>query len=411
MLAAIRSAWALFLGMGLIMLGNGLQGTLLTLRASLEGFSTATVGTVMTGYFVGFLAGSMVTPKIVVNVGHIRVFAALGSLASTAVLVHLLFVDPFTWFLMRFVTGFCFAGLYVVAESWLNDRATNETRGQLLSFYMIVMFVGIASGQLLLNVASPSGYELFIVASVLVSLALIPMLLSVAPAPQFSEPEKMSFIQLYQVSPLGVVGCVGTGIAHGAAFSMGALYGQKAGYSVAQISVFMSLITVGGILMQWPIGMLSDRFDRRRVLTYVTVSASLVALIAIPVSNVSATALLALMALFGGLSLPLYSLCIAHTNDHLEPEQMVAASASLVFVGGLGACVGPFTTGLLMANVGPLGYFWMLAAAHGGIGVFALYRMVRRAPVPLEAQYHYPNAPTESTPIASTLATHDSARS
>ena len=172
---AIRSAWALFLGIGLIMLGNGLQGSLLTLRASLEGFSTPTVGIVMTGYYVGLLAGSLIAPKVVLNVGHVRVFAALASLASTSVLIHVLFVDPVIWFLMRAVTGFSFAGLYVVAESWLNDRATNETRGQLLSCYMIVMFVGLALGQLLLNTASPRGFELFILASILVSFALIPI--------------------------------------------------------------------------------------------------------------------------------------------------------------------------------------------------------------------------------------------
>ena len=408
MTTAIRPVWALFLGIALIMLGNGLQGTLLTLRASLEGFTTSTVGIVMTGYYLGFLGGSLIAPRAVLSVGHVRVFAALASLASTSVLVHILFVDPLTWFLMRMVTGFAYAGLYVVAESWLNDRATNETRGQLLSIYMIVMFVGVASGQLLLNVASPQGFELFIIASVLVSIALIPILISASPTPRFSEPTKMSFTRLYEVSPLGVFGCIGTGIAHSATFSMGALYGQKMGYSVAQISLFMGLITLGGIVLQWPIGWLSDRFDRRKVLTYVTLIAAAVALAAIAVAQVSTTGLLVLMGLFGGLSLPMYSLCIAHTNDHLEPTQMVSASASLVFIGGLGACAGPFSASLLMSGLGPEGLFWTLAGAHGAIGMFALYRMSRRDPVPLEEQYHYPNAPARTTPIASTLATQES---
>lgn len=404
---AIRSAWALFLGIALIMLGNGLQGTLLTLRASLEGFTTTTVGIVMTGYYLGFLGGSLVTPKIVLGVGHVRVFAALASLASTSVLVHILFVDPITWFAMRVVTGFAYAGLYVVAESWLNDRATNETRGQLLSIYMIVMFVGVASGQLLLNLASPGGFELFIVASVLVSVALIPILLSVSPAPQLSEPVKMGFKRLYQVSPLGVVGCIGTGMAHSATFAMGALYGRKMGYSVAEISLFMGLITLGGILLQWPIGRLSDRFDRRKVLTYVTLIAAGLAVAALPIGETSTVGLLVLVTVFGGLSLPMYSLCIAHTNDHLEPTQMVSASASLVFIGGVGACAGPFSASVLMSMMGPQGLFLTLAGAHGAIGVFALYRMLRRAPVPLEEQYHYPNAPARTTPIASTLATQE----
>ena len=406
--SAIRSAWALFLGIALIMLGNGLQGSLLTLRASLEGFSTTTVGVVMTGYYVGFLAGSLIAPKIVLTVGHVRVFAALASLASTSVLIHILLVDPIMWFLMRTVTGFAYAGLYVVAESWLNDRATNETRGKLLSFYMIVMFVGLASGQLLLNLASPNGFQLFIVASALVSIALIPILISASPAPQFTEPAKMGFKRLYQVSPLGVIGCVGVGIAHSAIFSMGALYGQTLGFSVAKISLFMGLITVGGILLQWPIGWLSDRFDRRKVLTYVTILAAIAAFSAILLGEVSTVWLMVLVAIFGGLSLPMYSLCIAHTNDHLEPSQMVSASASLVFIGGLGACAGPFTAAILMSVVGPQGMFWTLVAAHGGVGLFALYRMSRRAPVPLEEQYYYPTAPARTAPIASTMATQES---
>ena len=411
MTAAIRSAWALFLGIALIMLGNGLQGSLLTLRAGLEGFTTPTVGVVMTGYYLGFLTGSLLAPRVVLSVGHVRVFAALASLASTSVLIHVLLVEPLTWFLMRLVSGFAYAGLYVVAESWLNDRATNETRGRLLSIYMIVMFAGVAGGQLMLNVASPHGFELFILASVLVSIALIPLLISASPAPEFREPAKMGFKQLYRVSPLGVFGCVGTGAAHSAAFSMGALYGQKMGYSVAQISMFMGLITIGGILLQWPLGWLSDRFDRRKVLTQVTILATLVAALAIPVAEISTGALLALMALFGGLSLPMYSLCLAHTNDHLEPAQMVAASASLVFTGGVGACAGPFTAAMLMAMVGPQGLFWTLVGAHGAIGVFALYRMSRRAPVPLEEQRHYANAPARTTVVASTMVSEESTAS
>ena len=188
---------------------------------------------------------------------------------------------------------------------------------------------------------------------------------------------------------------------------MGALYGQKMGYSVAEISLFMGLITLGGILLQWPIGRLSDRFDRRKVLTYVTLIAAGRAVAALPIGATSTVGLLVLVTVFGRLSLPMYSLCIAHTNDHLEPTQMVSASASLVFIGGVGACAGPFSASVLMSMMGPQGLFLILAGAHGAIGVFALYRMLRRAPVPLEEQYHYPNAPARTTPIASTLATQE----
>ena len=217
----------------------------------------------------------------------------------------------------------------------------------------------------------------------------------------------MGFVRLYQVSPLGVCGCIGVGAAHSAIFSMGALYGQKMGFSVAQISLFMGLITIGGILLQWPVGWLSDKFDRRKVLTYITLLAAVVAFAASLVGEVSSVALLVLITIFGGLSLPMYSLCIAHTNDHLEPSQMVSASASLVFIGGVGACAGPFAAATLMSTFGPQGLFWTLTAAHAGVGLFALYRMSRRAPVPIGEQYHYPAAPARAAPLASSLATHE----
>ncbi len=221
MRTTIVASWALFLGIAMIMLGNGLQGSLLGLRATVEGFATATTGFVMSAYYVGFLLGSSLTPKLVKRVGHIRVFTALASMASAAVLLHAVFTTPAAWTAMRIVTGFSYAGLYVVAESWLNDRATNETRGQLLSVYMVIMVGGMGSGQLLLNVADPAGFELFILVSVLVSAALVPIALTAFAAPDFAAPSHVGVKQLYEISPLGVFGAFGTGIAHGAAFGMG----------------------------------------------------------------------------------------------------------------------------------------------------------------------------------------------
>lgn len=404
MYTALRSTWALFLGIGLIMLGNGLQGSLLSLRAALEGFPTATTGAIMTGYYLGFLAGSTLTPRILRNVGHVRVFAALASLASSSVLLHAVFIDATTWFAMRLVTGFSYAGLYIVAESWLNDRATNETRGQLLSLYMVIMLGGLAAGQLLLNAASPQSFELFVLISVLVSLALVPISLTATQAPPFAAPATLSLRRLYAISPLGLVGVFGTGLAHGALLAMGAVYGQQRGLSVAQISVFMSLLVFGGMCLQWPIGWLSDRFDRRRVLTGVTLAAAGAALAAVYAADLSQAALLVLAALIGGLSLPMYSLCLAHTNDHLEPEQMVSASSSLVLVGGIGACLGPFSAAAAMSLAGAHGFFWTLAAAHGAIGAFALYRMTRREAVPLEAQRHYVAVPSRATFVATSMS-------
>ena len=386
MVQVIISTWALLLGMGLMMLGNGLQGSLLGIRAVSEGFGTTVTGLVMSSYFIGILAGSTLAPKIVKNVGHVRVFSALASLASAAILVHIAAVEPLTWSAMRFVTGFAYAGLYVVAESWLNDRATNETRGQLLSVYMVVMFSGLALGQLLLNAADPSGHFLFLLTSVMISLAMVPIALTAGPAPAFKTSSKISIRQLYRLSPLGVMGAMATGMAHGVLFGMGAVYGDRIGLSVAEISLFMGIAVAGGIVFQWPIGRLSDRFDRRRVITVVTLLAAIFALLAAPVAGYSQVLLLTLAFLFGGMTLPMYSLCMAHTNDYLEPSQMVQAGGTLVLVSGIGASFGPSVSAAVMDAVSPHAFFVFLGVIHAAIGIFAVYRMSQRAAKPLEEQ-------------------------
>jgi len=405
----VVSSWALFLGLAFIMLGNGLQGSLLGVRATIEGFPTTVTGIVMSAYFAGFLAGSTMVPRLVRRVGHIRVFAALASLASVAVLVHAVFVNPAGWGAMRLVTGFSFAGLYIVAESWLNDRATNETRGQLLSFYMVVMLAGMGAGQFLLNLADPASFELFVLISVLVSLALIPILLTAAPAPEFQTPSAVSLRQLYLISPLGVVGTFGTGAAQGGLIGMGAVFATEAGLSIAEISIFMAAMLFGGMLLQWPIGRISDRFDRRRVLTVVTFLAAICAFATTVVVGPFAEilpvwVLYSLIGVFGGLNMPMYSLTLAHTNDYLEPNQMVAASGSLVLVGGIGASFGPITLAGLMTVLGPDGFFWGLGLIHAAIGLFALYRMSRRDSIPLEEQGTFVAVPPRASPVAAYLS-------
>jgi MFS family permease len=397
MLAAIKSAWALFVGLGMLMLGNGLQNSLLGIRAGQENFTTEATGLIMAFYYIGLLAGAFVTPKVVAKVGHVRVFAALASTASTAALLHAVFVDPWAWGAMRAVTGFCYAGLYIVAESWLNDRATNETRGTLLSVYMVVVLGGLAASQFLLNLADINSFVLFVLASALVSMALVPISVSANPMPDFTAPEPLGLRALYHTSPLGLVGALGTGMANAAIYSMSAVYAGTAGLPVSQIAIFVSASILGGMAFQWPIGRLSDKLDRRRVLTAVTFAAALAALAAGAVAGGEPTALYAMMFLLGGMSLPMYSLCIAHTNDYLTPKQMVSASGALMMVGGAGAVFGPIAVSLLMREMGPGGFFACVSAVHAAIGVFALYRMTRRAALPLEEQ-------GASVPVASTVA-------
>ena len=404
MFAAIASAWALLLGVALIMLGNGLHGTLLGVRATLEGFGTGTTGLVLTGYFAGFMAGSWIVPRLLAQVGHVRVFAALASFASGAALLHTLFVSPLSWGLFRLVTGFSIAGLYVVAESWLNDAATNKTRGQLLSVYMIILMGGMGGGQLLMNLYDPRSFELFVLVSVLISFALIPITLSAGRAPAFEAPESIGARALYRTSPLGVVGVFLIGIAHGALFAMGPVYATRIGLAVDLLSYFIAAALLGGLALQWPIGWLSDRFDRRKVIVAVAWVATGAAAGAGLGGEDSYAVLIVLTVLLGGTSLPLYSLCGAHINDHLTPRQMVAASATLVLVSGAGLTLGPSLAALAMGHTGPSGMFWSLAAAHGCVGFYGLYRMGRRDPVPLEKQRRYWPVSLRTSPIMQALA-------
>ncbi len=383
---ALKSSWALLLGFGILMLGDGLQATLLAVRADQEGYSATITGLIMSSFYLGFLFGSIMTPRIMVQVGHIRVFAALSAMASAAILVHAIFVLVPAWIALRFISGFCFAGLYVVAESWLNDRATNETRGQLLSMYMVVAYVGVGLGQLFLNLADPAGYTLFILTSVLVSVAVIPLLLSAGSAPGFEESVSISLPELFRISPLGIVGMFVIGLVTATFFAIGPVYGQRLGLDLENISFFMTAAVVGTVLLQWPIGALSDRYDRRLILTIVTFLTAAAGFVCVILSTGSINSLLLAVGVFGGLAFPLYSVCIAYTNDHLQPNQMIAASGTLVLVGGLGAVIGPILVASIMDLYGNSAFFWVMGGAHLITGLFALYRMSRRPAVPLDQQ-------------------------
>ncbi len=374
----LAATWPLLLGIGFIMTGNALQGSLLGYRAAREGFAELTMGIITCGYYVGLIAGTFLVPRIVRRVGHVRVFAALASVATAAILVHGAFVNPAVWFAMRAFTGFAYCGMYFVAESWLNDRAGNDTRGRLLSAYMIMQFGGLTIGQLLLNLDDPENFQLFALVAGLISIATIPTLLSVGPVPRFEAPVHLGLRAFFRLSPLAVLGVVAVGAAHGAFYNMGSYYAEGIGLSAFQVSLFMTLAVLGAGLFQWPLGRLSDRIDRRWVIAFASLAGGIVTAFAIPARVTSTDWLLALMFLFGGLALPLYSLLGAFANDRLAPEQMVAASSSIVLCFGLGAFFGPLLVGLAMGRLGPDSFLAYLAIIHLGLGVFTLYRMLRR---------------------------------
>ncbi len=397
MLKTLATTWPLLLGVMLLMVGNGVQGSLLGIRGNIEGFSTLQISAVMSAYFVGFLGGTTMAPEMIRRVGHVRVFAALGSLISAVLVLYPVFLDWAAWTVMRIIIGFCFSGIYVCAESWLNNTATNETRGQALSAYMIVQMIGIIAAQGLLSMGDPSGFTLFIIPSVLVSLAFMPLLLADTPAPTFGTIKRLSFVRLFEVSPLGCVGMLLTGGVFSAMFGMAAVWGTMAGLSVAQIALFVAATYAGGLVLQYPIGRLSDRMDRRQLILALAAIAAVTMLVA-TVAPLPFSALLLVAVLLGGITNPLYSLLIAHSNDYLGKEEMAAASAGLIFLNGLGAIAGPLITGWLMETFGPGGFFLFMGLLFAALAGYAAWRMARRA-APLD-----PGAFAGLSPNASSLA-------
>ncbi len=377
MLAVLRNSWALLLGMMLLMLGNGMQGSLLGIRGGQENMSTFQLSIVMSCYFLGFLFGSSMVPDMIRRVGHVRVFAALGSLISAVLVMYAVAPNWIAWSLMRVVIGFSFAGVYITAESWLNDASSNENRGQALSLYLIVQMIGIIAAQGLLNLGDPNGYILFIIPSVLVSLAFTPILLSVSKAPAFASTTPLSFRRLYNASPLGCIGMFLLGGVFSAQFGMAAVWGTQEGLTVKEISIFIAGIYLGGMVFQFPIGWLSDRIDRRKVILGVTIVGAIGLMIPV-IWDIPFWALCGVGALGGAVSNPLYSLLLAYVNDYLERTDMAAASAGLLFINGLGAISGPVITGWMMATVGPSGFFLFMAVLFAVLAVYALYRMTRR---------------------------------
>jgi len=398
----LAACWAILLGIGFMMLANGLQGTLLGVRASLEGFSTFATGIMMSGYFVGMFIGSMLAPRLVNRVGHIRVFSALASLASISILFHGVYIDVWVWWIMRVLTGIAFAGFYVVTESWLNDRASNETRGKVLSVYMVIVTGSMGAGQFLLTLARPDAIDLFILISVIISFGLIPILLTAKPAPNFETSSKMSLLELYHASPLAVIGNGFTGMAHGTIFGLGAIYANQVLADVKSIAWFMACFMIGSLVLQWPVGYLSDRIGRRGVMAGLSIVAILCCLLAPFVPKDTLWFYLVIVAL-GGAAMPMYSICIAYANDRLEPHQIVGASGSLVMVAGFGAMVGPIIIAFFMDLYDVAFYFWGIATVFAIILLFTLIRIGARAGVRLEDQSDLVAGPI-GTPIAEYLS-------
>ncbi|WP_112309410.1 MFS transporter [Pseudogemmobacter bohemicus] len=399
MLRVLYTTWPLLLGVLLLMLGNGVQGSLLGIRGTMEAFTTFQLSFVMSAYFLGFLLGSRYVPGMIQHVGHIRVFAALGSLISAVLVVYPMLIDWQAWALMRVVIGFGFAGVYITAESWLNDTATNETRGQALSAYMIVQMIGIISAQGLLAIGDPFGYDLFLIPSVLVSLAFLPLLLATYPSPKFETGQRLGFRELYRISPLGCVGIFLIGGVFSAMFGMASVWGSISLLSIGQIALFTSALYIGGLILQYPIGRLSDRIDRRKIIVWLSVVATVIMAVA-TIFPLPFPAYLVVAALLGGITYPIYGLIIAYTNDYLSKEQMAAASAGLLFINGVGSIFGPLIVGWLMGRdvMGPRGFFFFVGVLYAMLAGYAAWRMTKRATPVMTGAY------ANIAPMASAVA-------
>ncbi|SHM06024.1 Predicted arabinose efflux permease, MFS family [Paracoccus solventivorans] len=386
MLTVLRTTWPLLLGILLFMVGNGMQGTLLGVRGGIEGIPTSLMSVVMAGYFGGFVLGSLAVPPMIQRVGHVRVFAALGSLISAVLILYAAAPHWIAWAVLRLLIGFCFCGVYITAESWVNASATNETRGQAMSAYFIMQMLGLVTGQALLNVGDPAGWMLFVIPSVLVSLAFTPILLAQVQAPRFEQIKPMSLPRLYRASPLGCVGIFLVGGVFSALLGMGAVWGAVIGLDVKQISAFVAAISVGGLLAQYPIGWLSDRLDRRKLIIALSGFGAAVAAV-VAVAELGIWGYLLAAALVGGVANPVYALLIAYTNDFLDASDMAAASAGLLLVNGAGSVFGPILTGWLMTLIGPEGFWIYMAVLLAMLTAYGAWRMTQRATPSLDQNF------------------------
>ncbi len=391
MFKIFKSSWALFTGYFILTIAHGFQGNLLGVRSVIEEFNFIATGALMSGYFVGYFAGANTIPQLVGKVGHIRVFAAFASMASLSILIHAIFVNPIAWTFARIITGYSLVSIFIVMESWLNDRANNRTRGQLLSIYMFITLIGFSIGTLLLNFSSPEKYEPFILVSLMLSLALIPILLTKRKAPRFKKLGYINIRGLYKSSPLGTVSMFCTGIIHSALFSLGAVYAASLNFTLFEISLLLFLVTVSGGIIQWPIGYYSDKSDRRIIIIFSTFFASLFCFLAIFASGASLENMylatnvgidkvmfFIYVSLYAGMAIPLFTLNLAYVNDYMPKEKFVAAGGGMQIIFGMGAMIGPFLCSLIMNKFGTNGFFLHLLSFHLIIGIFGLYRITKR---------------------------------
>lgn len=377
----LSALFPILLSAGILLAGNGLQVTLVSVRANIEGFPAAQIGLLGTVYFIGFIGGCFLTAGLIRRAGHIRVFGALVALAAVSTLAMVVWIDLLVWTAARGIAGFCFAGLSMVLESWLNARAQSTDRGRILSLYRVVDLVAVLGGQFMLPAFGARGFEVFAAVAMLFCLAIIPISLSRHDNPPPPESRRLRLRHVWSISQIGCVGCVTIGLTNAAFRTIGPVYAQNVGLGVDQIAVFIGAAVLGGALSQYPLGVLSDRIDRRFVLIAATIGAAAAGVV-LALAHTSEPGLAFVGAfLFGMFAMPLYSLSVAHANDYAGPGDFVELSGGLMFCYGLGASVGPMAASLVMERFGASSFFLYTTVVHGSFVLFVLYRMTRRSAV------------------------------
>ncbi|HYW92728.1 MAG TPA: MFS transporter [Gammaproteobacteria bacterium] len=403
MVRVVLSILALFASLTLLVSGSSMLGTLLSMRLSLEHFDAAAIGVIMAFYSLGFVIGTLRAPRVIRRVGHIRAFSAFSAIACASVLLHPIYVNGSFWAVLRVITGFSVAGLMTVIESWVNTRATNETRGRLLSLYMLIFYSAAAAGQFMIGLGHPMGFALFSLVAVLMVLSAVPLSLTRAEAPLLVEVERLPLRKLYRISPSGLAGALVTGIVVSDFLALGPIYATRSGLSVSRVSIFMGVAVFGAMVLQWPAGRLADRYDRRRVLIGLTALAAVASLAAGLFGGYSDAVLFPLAAVFMGLASSMYPVSVAITNDFMETEQVVNASAGLLLSYGVGTCIGPVAGAVSMRAVGPAGLFLFSAACLVFLALLVRLQMRRYASVAVADQGEYVTMPAASTPALTEL--------
>jgi MFS family permease len=367
--AAILCSTAIFIA------GNGLLGTLIPVRAHIAGFSDLAIGVIGSAYFVGFVAGCFAGPRLLARAGHSRTFAVGAGLAAASTLIQSMFIGEIVWILMRIGFGFAAASLYMVIESWLNERASNETRGRIFAAYLTVNFASLIVGQMLFASNGPTSYTLFDLAAVFYALCLIPVGLTLLPQPGATEVPRLRPLRLYRIAPVGIVGCIAVGLGNGALWTLAPVFAQDHGLTRTWLATFMSVMTLGGAVVQLPLGRLSDRMDRRYVIAGICGASAVLGVLLYVFAGGGRSVLLVLIGLFGITALPFYGLSVAHTNDRLPREAFVEASATLLMVNAFFSCFGPTLAALVMERMGTASLFLYTASIHTAMMIFTLTRI------------------------------------